>query len=280
MSAVVNVGRSKIGQGQDVFVIAEVGINHNGDFDTARELVDQARQAGASAVKLQTYITEKRVAKGSPIFDILKKCELSFQQQKQLFDHAREQGIEIFSTPFDAESVDFLASVKVPCYKIASFDLVNRQLLRKVAQQGQPVIISRGMASRGEIDAAVGICQEFAIPFVLLHCVSAYPVKQNRDLNLRTIQALQESYRCPVGYSDHTLGIEACAYAVAAGAVAIEKHFTLSRQAPGPDHALSIEPQELRVMIEKIRIVKEALGEPVWAAIPAEQDILQYRRAS
>ncbi len=276
----IKINQSTIGAGHDVFVIAEVGINHNGDAKTAKQLIDEAHKAGVSAVKLQTYITEKRVPKGSPIFDILKKCELSFEVQRDLFAYGRGKGVEVFSTPFDAESVDFLASQNVGCYKIASFDLVNTQLLRKVAQTAKPVLMSRGMANQKEIDTAVAILKEHGAPVALLHCVSAYPVPDLKSLNLRTIQALAERYKCPVGYSDHTLGIEAVAYAVAAGACIIEKHFTLSRKSEGPDHGLSTEPAEMKAMVEEIKKVKTMLGEAVWQSVPAEKDILQYRRIS
>lgn len=280
MKEIVEINGRKIGRGQDIFVIAEIGINHNGNFDIAKELVDKAKWAGADAIKLQTYITEKRVASDSPIFNILKQCELTFRQQQELFKYTRDKNIEIFSTPFDEESVDFLSSIDAPCYKVASFDLANKKLLKKVAAQGKPVIMSRGMASQQEIDAAVDIMQRAGADIILLHCISAYPVQSHNSLHLDTIRALMERYHCPVGFSDHTLGVEAVKYAVAAGASAIEKHFTLSRRADGPDHSLSTEPQEFKDMIEGIRIVSEMMGEAVWSSVPAEEDVLQYRRIS
>ena len=280
MKESVEINGRKIGQGEKVFVIAEIGINHNGDFDIARKLIDKAKYSSADAVKLQTYITEKRAPKDSPVFPILKQCELSFDQQKELFEYARGEGIEIFSTPFDEESVDFLSSIDVSCYKIASFDIVNKRLLEKVAAQGKPVIISRGMASQPEIDTAIGIMKKFDREAVLLHCISAYPVPSHSSLYLETIRALKERYHCPVGFSDHTLGAEAAKYAVAAGASVIEKHFTLSKEGKGPDHALSTEPDELKEMVKGIRAVSEMIGEAVWASVAAEEGILQYRRRS
>lgn len=280
MKGVVEINKIKVGEGQGVFVIAEIGINHNGDFETAKRLIDEAKSAGASAVKLQTYITEKRTAKGSPVYNILKQCELSFKQQEELFSYARNKNIEIFSTPFDDESVDFLSSINVSCYKIASFDIVNKKLLYKAAKQGRPVIISRGMANQQEIDTAVDIFRKSKVDILLLHCVSAYPVTSFDSLNLETIRALKERFYCPVGFSDHTLGIEAANYAVACGASLIEKHFTLSRKSEGPDHALSTEPSELKHMIAGIKLVKEMMGKPVWGPVSAERDILQYRRIS
>lgn len=269
-----------VGDAHDVFVIAEVGINHNGDMDTARSLIDRAAWAGASAVKLQTYITEKRVSKDSPIFGILKQCELSFDQQRDLIAYAKERGIIVFSTPFDEESVTFLAEVSVPCYKVASFDIVNMRLLKAIVRQKRPVIVSRGMANQAEIDAAVALLREADVPFALLHCISAYPVPSLSDLHLRTIAALKERYGCPVGFSDHTIGIEAPPYAVAAGASIIEKHFTLSRTLDGPDHAMSTEPEEFQRMVTMIRQARAMLGQPVTGPIEAEKGTLQYRRIS
>lgn len=276
----ISIGGVTVGDGHDVFVIAEVGINHNGDMDTARSLIDRAAWAGASAVKLQTYITEKRVSKDSPIFGILKQCELSFDQQRDLIAYAKERGIIVFSTPFDEESVAFLAEVAVPCYKVASFDIVNMRLLKAIVRQKRPTIVSRGMANQAEIDAAVALLREADVPFALLHCISAYPVPSLSDLHLRTIAALKERYGCPVGFSDHTIGIEAPPYAVASGASIIEKHFTLSRTLDGPDHAMSTEPEEFQRMVTMIRQAREMLGQPVTGPIEAEKGTLQYRRIS
>ena len=261
-------------------IMCHPNINHNGDFNTAKGLIDEASQAGATAVKLQTYITEKRVSKDSPIFGILKQCELTFKDQEELFKYAGSKDIEIFSTPFDEESVEFLASINTPCYKIASFDLVNKKLLKKVAEQGRPVIMSRGMASQEEIDTSFNIVKDSGVDIVLLHCISAYPVPSHTSLHLDTINALKDRYNCPVGFSDHTMGIDAAKYAVAAGACVIEKHFTLSRASKGPDHALSTEPQEMKELVKGVGVVAEMMGKAVWSPVPAEKEILQYRRIS
>lgn len=279
MKDVIQINNRRIGKGQKLFVIAEIGINHNGNLNTAKQLIDQAQWAGADAVKLQTYITEKRVPKNSPIFGILKQCELTFPQQEKLVNYANKKGITIFSTPFDEESVDFLASVNIPGYKIASFDIVNKKLLLKVAMKGKPVIISRGMANQQEIDTAAGIMNKFSVEMAFLHCISAYPVTPGA-LHLETINALKARYGCPVGFSDHTLGIDAAKYAVAAGANIVEKHFTLSRKSKGPDHALSTEPKEMKKMIENMVEVSEMLGDAAWGPVPEEKGILQYRRES
>lgn len=276
----LKIGRHTIGENHPVYVIAEIGINHDGDFSTAKKMIQQAHQAGASAAKLQTYITEKRVPKDSPIFGILKQCELSFDQQKKLFEYGKDLGIDVFSTPFDDESVDFLDSVNTPCFKIASFDLVNHKLLKAVTSKKKPIILSRGMASQSEIDTAITFFKKADVPFALLHCVSAYPIPSTKDLNLSTLWALRERYQCPVGFSDHTIGIEAPIWSVFAGATLIEKHFTYSKKATGPDHAMSTEPQELKQMVEGIRRATEGMGTPAWKAIDAEAGILQYRRPS
>lgn len=280
MACKIRINGKEIGNGNPVYVIAEIGINHNGQPKTARQLIDRARWANASAVKFQTYITEKRVGKNSPIFNLLKQCELTFQEQKELFQYACDSGIDVFSTPFDDESVDFLASVGTPCYKIASFDVTNRKLVRRISKQGKPVIMSRGMANRQEIDRATRILKKNDIRFALLHCISAYPVSSMSQLHLSTIQALRGRYNCPVGFSDHTIGIEAPKYAVAAGATIIEKHFTLSKKSKGPDHAISAEPAEMKKLTESIRFVREIMGTPAWAETDAEKEILQYRRYS
>lgn len=278
MQPVLTLGERKVGDGSPVFVVAEVGINHNGSMEKARRLIDEAVSAGASAVKLQTYITEKRVAADSPIFGILKQCELSFDQQRELFSYAREKKMMLFSTPFDEESVTFLEEMDVPCYKVASFDIVNSSLLESVASKKRPVIVSRGMASKEDIDGAVAILQKHQTPFALLHCISAYPVPSPADLHLRTIQALKERYNCPVGYSDHSAGIDASTIAVAAGASIIEKHFMLADDNDAPDRPVSLTPKEFRAMTDRITEVSTILGDPLWGSVEAEKGILQFRR--
>jgi sialic acid synthase SpsE len=274
----IRFGDWSIGEESPVFIVAEIGINHNGDIKLAEQLLVQAKEAGADAVKLQTYVTEKRVPKDSPIFDLLKECELSERQQQGLFKQGRELGLCVFSTPFDDEAVDFLAREGVPLFKVASFDVVNTSLLEKIAAVKRPVILSRGMATRGELDSAVKIMDRQAIPSALLHCISAYPVTSDEDLNLTTIPYLKREYLRPVGYSDHTLGTEAPVWAVAAGARVIEKHFTLDTTLPGPDHAISTDPMSMKEMVTQIRRVERALGTPALGPIAAEEGILQYRR--
>jgi N,N'-diacetyllegionaminate synthase len=275
----VTIGGTVIGDGQPTYVIAELGINHGGDMRAAHRLVTEAARAGANAIKLQTYRTEGRVPKDSPVFGVLKAAELSPAQQGELFAEARKLGVAAFSTPFDDESVAALAKLGVPAFKIASFDVVNLKLLRAVAAHRLPVVISRGMASREELDRAVSLLEGAGSPCVILHCVSAYPTPVEAA-NLRVIGALRLAYGWPVGYSDHTLGVQAAVAAVAAGAVAIEKHFTLDKRAPGPDHALSADPSDLREMVGEIRKVERMLGSDQFQANDAERPTLQYRRAT
>jgi sialic acid synthase SpsE len=280
MATEIKIGDRAVGEGHPVFVIAEIGINHNGDLEKAKNLIRLAKESGADAAKLQTYITEKRVAADSLVFDILKQCEIGFDDQARLFEYAAGLDIVAFSTPFDDESVDFLASIDCPCFKIASFDLVNRDLLRRTAAIGKPMIVSRGMANREEIDEAVGIMRDNECEFALLHCVSAYPVESHTELNLHTIRALNAAYGCVAGLSDHSLANDGAILSVGAGASLIEKHFTYSREAEGADHAISQNPEGFRQLADGVRRAEESMGREIWEPIEAENDILQYRRPS
>jgi N,N'-diacetyllegionaminate synthase len=279
MKGNIRIGSREVGAGCATFVVAEVGINHGGSLETAKLLIEAAAKSSADAVKFQTYRTEKRVPRESPLFEILKRCELNEAAHRKLIQVARDLGIPFFSTPFDPESVGLLESLDVPAYKIASFDIVNLALVRAAASKARPLIVSRGMADASEIDRAVEAIERAGAPYMLLHCVSAYPLKAE-DANLRVIVALQSRYTCPVGYSDHTIGIEVPVLAVAAGACAIEKHFTLDRNAPGPDHALSANPREFHAMVERIREIEPILGRDEIRLLEAERAIVPYRRPS
>ena len=279
MQTSIQIAGREVGAGHPTFVVAEVGINHGGNVETAKRLIEAAAKSGADAVKFQTYRSEKRISRESPIFDILKKCELDEEVHHDLVRVARDVGIPFFSTPFDPDSIELLESLGVPAYKIASFDIVNLSLIRAAAAKGRPLIVSRGMADIEEIDRAVEIMETARVPYMLLHCVSAYPLKP-ADANLRMIGTLQRRYPCPVGYSDHTIGTEVPALAVAAGACAIEKHFTLDRNTPGPDHALSADPKDLSAMVERIRALEAILGSGEIRRLESEQAIVPYRRPS
>jgi len=270
----IEIAGHKIGAGQAAFIIAEAGVNHNGDLKMAHELVDVAAGAGADAVKFQTFIAEKsitsdaikadyqRITTGNEEsqLEMAQKLELSFDDFRQLKRYCDERGIVFLSTPFDFESVDFLHSLGVPALKISSGDLTNHPLLRRVASKGVPVIVSTGMSDLDEVREATEVVRsEGNDQIVLLQCVTNYPADPG-DVNLRAMRTMAEALNVPVGYSDHTLGIEVAIGAVALGACVIEKHFTLDRSLPGPDHRASLEPRELEALVHGIRRIEAALG--------------------
>lgn len=278
---IIKVSDSEIGEGKPIFVIAEIGINHGGDFSIAEELIQSAAAAGANAVKLQTYITEKRVPTDSPIFGLLKQCELTYDEQERLFKIGRDLDVLVFSTPFDTEAVDFLESIENPVYKVASFDTINKALLRKIGRTGKPVIMSTGMTNIEELGAAWkelgGLDDGTGCDLALLHCVSSYPTPPEAA-NLSVIKLLHRLHNGPVGYSDHTIGTEIPIMAVAAGAQLVEKHFTLDTAAEGPDHALSADPETLKSMIQGIRRMESILGPAQMGIRNIEYAIVPFRR--
>jgi N-acetylneuraminate synthase len=274
MAKTIQVGDKSIGAGAPVFVIAEAGVNHNGDLEMAKRLIDVAIKAGADAVKFQTFKAETLVTATAPKaeyqtqttpvdesqLEMLRKIELSNGDHDELSAYCRRTGILFLSTPFDEDSADLLDALSVPVFKISSGDLTNTPLLEHVAKKRKPVILSTGMADLAEVRDAVETlnaagCDEV----VLLHCVSDYPADP-ADVNLRAIQTLRETFNLPVGFSDHTQGLEVALAAAALGASVIEKHFTLDRNLPGPDHRASLEPDELIKFISGIRTVESSLG--------------------
>jgi len=283
-----------IGEGEPCFVIAEAGVNHNGDFARAKSLIDAAILARADAVKFQTYRTERLVTADAPVADyqkriagggesqadMLKKFELSFEAFRELADYCREKGILFLSTPFDEESADFLFDLGVPAFKMGSGDLTHLSFLKYVARKGLPMIVSTGMADMSDVEAAAQALRHAGnSQFILLHCVSAYPADP-ATVNLRAMRALARQFNVPVGFSDHTRGIEVAVGAAALGACVIEKHFTLDRRLPGPDHAASLEPRELAAMVYAIRTVQAALGEGIKQPIEAERNVALASRRS
>lgn len=279
----IKIGNTAVGDGESVYVIAEVGINHDGDMKKAVKLVEEAKKSGANAVKLQTYITEHRVPKDHEVYGILKQCELSHNDQKELFNLGKDLDITIFSTPFDDESVDFLEELNNPVYKIASFDSVNTKLLNKVSNTNKPVIMSTGMTSLEELGIAWkalgGNDDGTGCDLALLHCVSSYPLEDKRA-NLAIIHYLHSVHEGPVGYSDHTIGTQIPIYGVAAGASIIEKHFTLDSNSDGPDHSMSADPQTLSELVDRVRWIEEVLGKKDMKIRDAEQGSISYRRPS
>ncbi len=264
------IGDRRVGPGSPVYVIAEAGANHNGDLATAKELVDVAVEAGADAVKFQTYTGTALYSSKTPRFEylndergaaeILDALALPREWQPELAEYARSRGIAFFSTPFDNDAVDALSAVGVPALKIASFELVDLPLIRYVSAVGVPVILSTGMATYGEIEDALAAVKESGNRKVaLLRCASLYPAPAE-IMNLRAMATMREAFGVPVGLSDHTSGISVPIGATALGAELIEKHFTLSRTMEGPDHAFALEPDELRAMVAGVREVEAAMG--------------------
>jgi len=260
------------------YVIAEIGINHGGDLGLAERLIESAARTGVDAVKFQTYITEKRAPKGNQeIFDILKRCELPFEAFRTLKECAVSHGVNFFSTPFDRESVEYLDSIGVDLYKVASFDVVNFELLRELAKTGKPVIMSVGMADRSEIDLAFKTLSSGTRNIALLHCVSSYPLKEE-NANLAAIYDLQDLYGCVIGYSDHTPGIEVPLMAVAAGAQVIEKHFRIDDEMDCVDAPVSISEAQTKELIIQIRRVEATFGQGGLVMHDAEKSTAVFRR--
>ncbi len=291
---IVKIGSKSIGDGEPCFIIAEAGVNHNGDIELAKKLVDIAVEAGTDAVKFQTFKAENVVTKNAPKADyqakntgsnesqheMLKELELSEDEFKELYKYTKRRGIIFLSTPFDFESVDFLEELGVPAFKVSSADLTNLPFLKYIAEKRKPIILSTGMGTLGEIEEAINTIKNAGNEdIILLHCVTSYPAKFE-SLNLRAIQTLKEAFKLPVGFSDHSLGIYASIAAVALGAVVIEKHFTLDKNLPGPDHKASLNPEELKEMIEEIRIIEKALGDGIKRAAPEEIEIRRVVRRS
>ncbi|MDP1808990.1 MAG: N-acetylneuraminate synthase [Actinomycetota bacterium] len=277
----------------NVFIIAEAGVNHNGDFDLAKSLVRAAAGAGADAVKFQSFKAERLVTRAAPKadyqkisdgarsqYDMLKALELSDEAVSALKDEAKRFGLIFMSTPFDEIAATWLDRLGVQVFKIGSGDLTNLPLLALVAGFNKPMIISTGMAAEGEIDEALAAVRSAGNPdIILLHCVSAYPADP-KDANLRAIQTMKDRFNLPVGFSDHTPGIAVSIAAAALGACVIEKHLTVDKDLPGPDHRASLDPDEFKALVEGLRIVTAALGSGKKEPTPAERKIAQTVRKS
>ncbi|MBT5400084.1 hypothetical protein HOL24_06040 [bacterium] len=262
------------------YIIAEIGINHRGDINIAKKLIDSAVRSGVDAVKFQTYITEQRAPKGnSEVFKILKDLELPFEAFKELKDYASKYDVDFFSTPFDKESVDYLESIGTDLYKIASFDIVNHQLLREVAKTGKPVIMSVGMSNLDEIEDAYNILKEGTNSIAILHCISSYPTIE-KDSNLSNIYKIQEQYDCIIGQSDHTNDIKVPIYAAAAGAQILEKHFKIDDDFECVDAPVSITEIQMKKMVEKVRDLEKIFGNEDFGLREAEKGVDIFRRPS
>jgi N,N'-diacetyllegionaminate synthase len=262
-----------------VFIIAEAGVNHNGNIETAKKLIDEAVNSGADAVKFQSFVAKKVVSKYAPKamyqkkttnedesqFAMVKKLELDANAHKELFVYCKKKNITFLSSPFDLESIDLLREMKLKIFKIPSGEITNLPYLRKIGSLGKKIILSSGMADLGEIEDALDILISSGTPknyITVMHCNTEYPTPY-RDVNLLAMLTIKEALKIDVGYSDHTLGIEVPIAAVALGARVIEKHFTLDRNMEGPDHKASLEPHELKMMVETIRNIEKALGDGI-----------------
>ena len=290
----MQIGRHPIGPGHPVYVIAELSANHNQDFDRAVRIVHAAKDAGADAIKLQTYTADTITIRsdkkyfqikggtlwdGRTLHDLYAEAGTPWEWHARLQALAKDLGLDFFSSPFDHSAVDFLEGLNVPAYKIASPELVDLPLIEKVASTGKPMIMSTGMATRDEIQEAIDAARSAgATQIVLLKCTSAYPAPPGM-MNLRTIPELARTFGVPAGLSDHSLGIAVPVAAVALGACVIEKHLTLSRADKGPDAAFSLEPQEFKAMVDAVRVAEAALGDPQIGPAKGEDASRAFRRS-
>lgn len=288
----IKIGNYTIGNGHKPFIIAEMSGNHNQSLDRALELVDAAADAGAHALKLQTYTADTITMKGAmtiddknslwngkELHDLYKMAYTPWEWHKAIFDRAKEKGMIAFSSPFDETAVDFLESLNVPLYKIASFENTHHPLLKKVAATGKPVIISSGVTTREDITESIDVLRNAGCKnIILLKCTSTYPATPE-NTNLLTIPDFINSFDCIVGLSDHTMGVGASVAAVALGARVIEKHFTLRRADGGVDSAFSLEPEELKSLVVETERAFLSLGQIQKGILPAEEKSVQFKRS-
>ena len=289
------IGQRKIGLKEPTFIVAEVSGNHNGDIKRALKIIDAAADAGADAVKLQTYTPDTMTIdsdkpyfkiksknkdwRGKTLYELYAWAQTPWRWHKELFAHAKKRGLLCFSTPFDESAVDFLEQLDVPVYKIASFEIVDTELLKAVGKTKKPVIVSRGMATQDEIRLAMRTLKKAGTKdIVLLHCVSAYPAKPE-EMNIASIPDLAKRFHISVGLSDHTLSNDVAVAAVALGARIIEKHLTLARADGGPDASFSLEPQEFKRLVASVREVERAIGGPSYKRSKGESENIMFRRS-
>lgn len=289
----MRINQRLIAPGQPVYIIAEMSANHNQDFEQAVNIIRAAKDAGADAVKLQTYTPDTitidsdkpyfrikdTLWDGRNLYDLYGEAYTPWDWQPKLKAAANDLGLDLFSSPFDLTAVEFLEEMNVPAFKVASFELVDLPLIRAIAKTGKPAIMSTGMSTLREIDEVVNTFREAGgSELALLRCTSAYPAEPE-EAKLSIIPHLANIYDVPVGLSDHTLRLEIPVAAVAVGARLIEKHFTLSRTTPGPDSKFSLEPDEFKAMVDSVRLTERALGQPQYGPTSSEQKSLVFRRS-
>ena len=294
MNKKIRIGKHLVGEGAPVFIVAEMSANHNMDFDRAVKIIRAAKEAGADAVKIQTYtadsitldcddpcfqITQGTLWDGITLHKLYESAYTPWEWQPKLKKIAEEMGLEFFSSPFDFSSVDFLEKMEVPAYKVASFEITDIPLIRKIARKGKPVILATGIAHMADIELAMRACREEGNEdVVLLKCTSAYPTPYEA-VNLRTIPAMGETFDCVAGLSDHTMGSAVAGAGVALGAKMVEKHFTLRRGDGGADSAFSMEPEEFAIMVDQIRKIELALGKVTYDLTPAQEREREHSRS-
>ncbi len=293
METGIRIGNCIVGGGRPAYIVAEMSANHHNDFREAVRILEAAREAGADAVKIQTYRADSLTIDcdreafrikdtlwgGRTLYDLYAEAATPWEWQPELKQIAGRLGMDLFSSPFDGEAVDFLERMEVPAYKVASFEIVDIGLIEKMAATGKPLILSTGMASEAEIGEALEAARRAgSTQQILLKCTSAYPAPPE-SMNLRTLPAMAAAFGVPAGISDHTLGIAVPVAAVALGACLVEKHFTLSRSIAGPDSAFSLEPQEFQAMVDAVRTAEKALGGIRYGIGPAEDKSLVFRRS-
>ncbi len=290
----LKISNFEVGPNRPPFIIAEIGINHNGDMELAKKMILAAKKSGASAVKFQSWQTNKLTAKKSlkeknnkndlgcdnEIFELFQKVEFKRDHHFEINEFCKKNEIIFMSTVFDEEGLELLEEINVPAHKLASMDLNYIDLIKKVAKTQKPLIISTGMGTLGEIEKAYEACRsEGNEKVIFLHCVSNYPPKIE-DCNLLAMETIRNTFNVLVGYSDHTIGIDVPLAAVSLGACLIEKHFTLDKKMPGPDQAVSADPEDLSQISEKSKTIVTALGSPVKKPVPAELPMIELSRRS
>ena len=289
----IRINNRYVGNDHPVYVIAEMSANHNKDFEQAVKLIETAKEAGADAIKLQTYTPDTltidcdneyfkikdTIWQGKTLYDLYGEAFTPWDWHPKLFEVAKNCGLDFFSTPFDFTAVEFLESLDIPAYKIASFEIVDLPLIRRVATTGKPLIMSTGMSTQEEIKEAMeAFHQAGGKQVALLKCTSAYPADPD-SMNLRTIAHMSQSFNVPIGISDHTIGNDVPTAAVALGANIVEKHFTLSRQSLSPDSAFSLEPLEFKRMVERVRIAEKLIGKIKYGPSNSEKSSHIFRRS-
>ena len=294
MNQTIKIGDRLVGDGQPCFIIAEAGVNHNGDLDLALKLVEKAYKSGADAIKFQTFTPENVIIPNAPKaayqasltpqdesqYEMLKRLALSKENFETIKSYCDKLGLMFLSTPADFSDVDFLVDLGVSAIKIASMDIVNYPLLIYIAKQNKPIILSTGMTTLGEIEKAIDTINRISnMDVTLLQCVTNYPISYDQA-NLKVMQSLKQCFQKLVGFSDHTVGSVVSLAAVSLGACIIEKHFTLDTSLPGPDHSSSLDPKNFKQMVENIRIVEKALGDSVKYPLPIEIQNRQTMRRS